>query len=177
MAAWRDYLAENESAWYEEVLELLRIPSISTDPERASDVAATAEWVAARMKKAGIPEVEIVAGPGHPLVTGQWIVPNKPRVLIYGHYDVQPVEPLELWISPPFEPTVRDGKIYARGSGDMKANLSEEQKQFFRQQSLFRDRLGRPEDVAAMASFLLSDDGAFVTGQVMCVDGGATCRP
>ena len=123
MAAWRDYLAENESAWYEEVLELLRIPSISTDPERASDVAATAEWVAARMKKAGIPEVEIVAGPGHPLVTGQWIVPNKPRVLIYGHYDVQPVEPLELWISPPFEPTVRDGKIYARGSGDMKANL------------------------------------------------------
>ena len=88
MAAWRDYLAENESAWYEEVLELLRIPSISTDPERASDVAATAEWVAARMKKAGIPEVEIVAGPGHPLVTGQWIVPNKPRVLIYGHYDV-----------------------------------------------------------------------------------------
>ena len=123
MAAWRDYLAENESAWYEEVLELLRIPSISTDPERASDVAATAEWVAARMKKAGIPEVEIVAGPGHPLVTGQWIVPNKPRVLIYGHYDVQPVEPLELWISPPFEPTVRDSKIYARGSGDMKANL------------------------------------------------------
>ena len=123
MAAWRDYLAENESAWYEEVLELLRIPSISTDPERAGDVAATAEWVAARMKKAGIPEVEIIEGPGHPLVTGQWIVPNKPRVLIYGHYDVQPVEPLELWISPPFEPTVRDGKIYARGSGDMKANL------------------------------------------------------
>jgi acetylornithine deacetylase/succinyl-diaminopimelate desuccinylase-like protein len=123
MSGWNEYLAENEAAWFEEVLELLRIPGISTDPERAADVAATADWIAERMKRAGIPEVEVVKGPGHPLVTGRWIVPNKPRVLIYGHYDVQPVEPLDLWLSPPFEPTVRDGKIYARGSGDMKANL------------------------------------------------------
>ncbi|MCC6703607.1 MAG: dipeptidase [Thermomicrobiales bacterium] len=123
MTGWREYLAEHESAWFEEILELLRIPSISTDPERKADVAATAEWIAERMQRAGVPEVEIVRGPGHPLVTGRWIVPDKPRVLIYGHYDVQPVEPLDLWLSPPFEPTVRDGKIYARGSGDMKANL------------------------------------------------------
>jgi acetylornithine deacetylase/succinyl-diaminopimelate desuccinylase-like protein len=123
MADWRDYLAEHESAWYDEALELLRIPSISTDPERAGDVAATADWIANRMRAAGIPEVEVVKGAGHPLVTGSWLVPNKPRVLIYGHYDVQPVEPLNLWLSPPFEPTVRDGKIYARGASDMKLNL------------------------------------------------------
>ncbi|MCC6703287.1 MAG: M20/M25/M40 family metallo-hydrolase, partial [Thermomicrobiales bacterium] len=117
-------MASREATWFDDFLEFLRLPSISTDPARAGDVAATADWVAARLKAAGVPSVEIVTGFGHPIVHGEWLVdPDKPRVLFYGHYDVQPVEPLELWESPPFEPTVRDGRVYARGAGDMKANL------------------------------------------------------
>jgi acetylornithine deacetylase/succinyl-diaminopimelate desuccinylase-like protein len=124
MAAWEAYLAEREQAYFDELLAFLRIPSISTDPSHNEDTAAAADWVADRMRQAGIPEVEVVRGTGHPIVTGSWLVdPAKPRVLIYGHYDVQPAEPLELWETPPFEPAVRDGRIYARGAGDMKANL------------------------------------------------------
>jgi acetylornithine deacetylase/succinyl-diaminopimelate desuccinylase-like protein len=124
MAAWEAYLAEREQAYFEELLAFLRIPSISTDPAHNEETAAAAEWVADRMRQAGVPEVEVVRGTGHPIVTGSWLVdPAKPRVLIYGHYDVQPAEPLELWETPPFEPAVRDGRIYARGAGDMKANL------------------------------------------------------
>lgn len=125
MGEWEAFFAANEQACFDELLELLRIPSISTDPARKGDVAATAEWIAERMRKAGVPEVEVVTeGDNHPIVTGSWLTdPAKPRVLIYGHYDVQPVEPLDLWLSPPFEPTLRDGRVYARGAGDMKANL------------------------------------------------------
>jgi len=122
--AWEAYLAANEQAYLDELIEFLRIPSISTDPEHKDDVRAAAEWVAARMKKAGIPEVEIVESGGHPNVIGRWNAgADKPTVLIYGHYDVQPAVPLELWETPPFEPTIREGRLYARGSSDMKANL------------------------------------------------------
>lgn len=121
---WQDHLAMNESQHRAELDELLRLPSVSTDPARAADVQATAEWVAARLRRAGVPEVEVVPTAGHPTVLGWWQTsPDKPTVLIYGHYDVQPEEPVALWQTPPFEPTERDGRIYARGSSDMKGNL------------------------------------------------------
>src|SRR5690606_37524247 len=92
--------------------------------ENAGDVRRAAEWVAARMETAGIPEVEVLETGGHPLVYGRWHVDDsKPTALIYAHYDVQPPDPIDLWETPPFEPTVRDGKIFARGSGDDKAGL------------------------------------------------------
>jgi acetylornithine deacetylase/succinyl-diaminopimelate desuccinylase-like protein len=121
---WRSYFAEQEDAHLAELYDFLRIPSVSALPEHAGDVRKAAEWVAARMKKAGIPDVEVLETGGSPLVYGRWLVDDsKPTALIYAHYDVQPADPLELWQTPPFEPTVRDGKIYARGAGDDKAGL------------------------------------------------------
>lgn len=121
---WRAYFAENEAANLEELYDFLRIPSVSALTAHKADVHRAAEWVAARMKTAGIPEVEVLETGGHPLVYGKWHVDDaKPTALIYAHYDVQPPDPLELWETPPFEPAVRDGKIYARGSGDDKAGL------------------------------------------------------
>ena len=123
-STWHDQLAAREDEHRAELDELLRLPSVSTDPDRARDVAATAEWVAARLRRAGVAEVEVVATAGHPAVLGRWHGADAaPTVLIYGHYDVQPEEPVSLWQSPPFEPTERDGRIYARGSSDMKGNL------------------------------------------------------
>ncbi len=123
-APWEAYLVENEDAFFNDLVELLRIPSISTSQEHNADTARAADWVANRLRQAGVPTVDVVTGYGHPIVHGEWIVdPSKPRVLIYGHYDVQPPEPLELWESPAFEPTIRDGKLYARGAGDMKSQL------------------------------------------------------
>ncbi len=121
---WNDDLRANEQAHLDELLTLLRMPSVSTDPAHSQDVRATAEWVADRLRRAGVPDVEIAASAGHPSVIGRWhIADDQPTVLIYGHYDVQPEEPVALWQTPPFEPTIRDGKIYARGSSDMKGNL------------------------------------------------------
>lgn len=121
---WNVLLKEREDAHLEELLALLAIPSVSTDPSHAGDVRTTAGIVKARLLKAGVPVVDIVETPLHPVVIGEWLVdPSKPTVLIYGHYDVQPEEPIDLWETPPFEPTIRDGKIYARGSSDMKGNL------------------------------------------------------
>ncbi len=121
---WNDDLRANEQAHLDELLTLLRMPSVSTDPAHSQDVRATAEWVADRLRRAGVPDVEIAESAGHPSVIGRWhIADDQPTVLIYGHYDVQPEEPVALWQTPPFEPTIRDGKIYARGSSDMKGNL------------------------------------------------------
>lgn len=121
---WRAWFAERETANLAELDEFLRIPSVSASPQHAGDVRRAAEWVAARMKQSGIPEVEILETGGHPLVFGKWQVDDsKPTALIYAHYDVQPPDPLELWETPPFEPTVRDGRIYARGAGDDKTGL------------------------------------------------------
>ena len=103
---------------------LVRIPSVSTDPAHKADVAAAAEWVAARMRAAGIEHVAVMPTAGHPIVYGDWLhAPGKPTVLFYGHFDVQPPDPLDLWTSPPFEPMERDGRIYGRGCSDMKGNL------------------------------------------------------
>lgn len=118
------YLDNTHDAHLEHFKELLRIPSISTSPENKADVAQAADWVANYMREAGIPEVEVIETTGHPVVLGHWhATPGAPTVLFYGHYDVQPVDPLNLWHSDPFEPTLRDDRIYARGAADMKANL------------------------------------------------------
>lgn len=118
------YIDANLPRFKEELLEFLRIPSVSARSEYRGDVRRAAEWLAERMRAAGL-EVSIEETPGHPVVLGEWrgAGEDAPTVLIYGHYDVQPPEPLELWTSPPFEPTIRDGRLYARGSVDDKGQL------------------------------------------------------
>src|SRR5947209_2085484 len=103
------YLEANSGRFQEELLEFLRIPSISALPERAGAVREAAEWVARRLRAAGIKSVEVLPTGGHPLVYGEWLhAPGRPTVLIYGHFDTQPVDPLHLWTDPPFEPVVRE---------------------------------------------------------------------
>ena len=118
------FLAEHDDRIHEELFDFLRIPSVSARSEHRADVARAAQWVAASLRSAGL-AVTIHKTPGHPIVTGEWRqAPAGARtVLIYGHYDVQPPEPLDLWSSPPFEPAVRDGKIFARGAVDDKGQL------------------------------------------------------
>ena len=101
---------------------MLRIPSVSTTAAHADDVATAARWLGEHMQTIGLENVEIIATSGHPIVYADWLHagPERPTVLIYGHYDVQPVDPLDLWETPPFEPTVRDGKLFARGASDDK---------------------------------------------------------
>src|SRR5579863_3607858 len=119
----------NESRFVEELKSLLRIPSISTDPERVDDVRKAAQFVADELTRIGMQHVHLIetttaTHKGHPLVYADWLhVPGKPTVLCYGHYDVQPAEPLELWKSPPFDPEIRNGNIYARGAVDDKGQM------------------------------------------------------
>ena len=118
------YVHENEKRLLDELIALLRIPSISTLPEHKTDVQRAAQFVADSLKKAGLENVEIIKTAGHPLIYADWMhAPGKPTVLLYGHYDVQPPDPLELWETPPFEPTIRDGNLYARGSADDKGQM------------------------------------------------------
>lgn len=120
----KNYIEQNKQRFLDELFELLRFPSISADPKYKEDVARTATFVAEKLRAAGADKVEVCPTAGHPIVYGEKIVdPNKPTVLVYGHYDVQPPDPLELWKTPPFEPTVRDGKIYARGACDDKGQF------------------------------------------------------
>lgn len=104
------------------LIEFLRIPSISTAPEHKPDMERAANWLVARMQEIGFSRAEAIPTAGHPVVYGEWLEagPNAPTLLIYGHYDVQPTDPDDEWISPPFEPMVRDGKLYARGACDNK---------------------------------------------------------
>jgi acetylornithine deacetylase/succinyl-diaminopimelate desuccinylase-like protein len=118
------YVDQHQDRLLDELKQFLRIPSISTLPEHASDVKRAAEFVASSLRAVGMEHVEIIATAGHPLVYGDWLhAPGKPTVLCYGHYDVQPPDPLDEWTSPPFEPTVRNGNIYARGSADDKGQV------------------------------------------------------
>ena len=118
------YIQHDRGRLLEELKELLRIPSISTLPEHRSDVQRAARFVAQSLKNAGMEHVEIVPTAKHPLIYADWLhAPGKPTVLCYGHYDVQPPDPLELWESPPFEPVVRDGNLYARGAADDKGQM------------------------------------------------------
>jgi acetylornithine deacetylase/succinyl-diaminopimelate desuccinylase-like protein len=124
MQSWNDYLAAHKDRFLEELFELLRIPSVSADSNKKEDVKRCAEAVQQYMLQAGCDHAEICPTPGHPIVFGEKIKdPSLPTVLVYGHYDVQPPEPLELWQTGPFEPEVRDGKIYARGACDDKGQM------------------------------------------------------
>lgn len=115
------YAAERREAFEEELDEYLGIPSVSTDRAHAEDVRRCASWVAERLGDAGVADVDVVETDGHPIVVGEHVADaDAPTMLVYGHYDVQPADPLELWESPPFEPTVRDGRVYARGATDNK---------------------------------------------------------
>jgi acetylornithine deacetylase/succinyl-diaminopimelate desuccinylase-like protein len=119
-----DYLKPNSGTYVEELKEFLKIPSISTLAENSEDIRRAAEFVAGKLKDAGLNRVEIFKTEGHPLVYGEWLgAPGKPTVLVYGHYDVQPVDPVELWDNPPFEPVVKNNKIFARGATDDKGQL------------------------------------------------------
>lgn len=121
---WQAYLTEHRHRFVSEFVDLLRIESVSTDPALAGEVRRAAGWTAARLRQAGMEEVRILETGGHPVVYGEWLhAPGKPTVLFYGHFDVQPVDPLDQWHSPPFEPRVDGDRIYARGASDMKGNL------------------------------------------------------
>jgi len=124
MQVWNDYQTENKDRFLNELLDLLRIPSVSARTEHKDDMVTCAEAVKTRLLEAGADKVEIYPTEGHPLVYGEKIIdPTKPTVLVYGHYDVQPADPLELWNSGPFDPLIKDGKIYARGSCDDKGQF------------------------------------------------------
>jgi acetylornithine deacetylase/succinyl-diaminopimelate desuccinylase-like protein len=116
-----NYINQNYDNYVNELKDYLRIPSISTLKANQKDMKKCAEFVAGKLKSAGMTKVKIIKTDGHPLVYGEWLgAPGKPTVLIYGHYDVQPVDPLELWDSPPFEPVIKNDNIFARGANDNK---------------------------------------------------------
>ncbi len=118
------YIEENKDRFLEELLDLLRIPSVSADPKYKGEVARCADKVRDRLVEAGLEQVEVCPTAGQPIVYGEKIIdPAKPTVLVYGHYDVQPPDPLELWTSGPFDPVIKDGQIYARGSADDKGQF------------------------------------------------------
>ncbi|MGH7563939.1 MAG: dipeptidase [Gemmatimonadota bacterium] len=119
-----DHIRRQRDGYVEELGEFLAIPSVSTDPARAGDVRRCAEYCRDRLSEIGFPDAELIDTDGHPVVYAEWLgAPETPTVLFYGHYDVQPVDPIELWTTPPFEATVRDGRIFARGSADDKGQV------------------------------------------------------
>ena len=124
MTVWKDYQDKNKDRFLTELLDLLRIPSVSARSEHKEDMNKCAEAVKASLLKAGVDKAEIYPTEGHPVVYGEKIIDkNKPTVLVYGHYDVQPPDPLELWHSGPFDPVIKDGKIFARGAADDKGQF------------------------------------------------------
>ncbi|PYR70778.1 MAG: peptidase M20 [Acidobacteria bacterium] len=119
-----DFININRDRYVDELKQYLAIPSISALPEHASDIRRAAQWTADALTAAGMQNVRLIETPGNPVVYGDWLnAPGKPTILFYGHYDVQPVDPLNLWTTPPFEADVRDGEIYARGSADDKGQV------------------------------------------------------
>ena len=124
MEIWKEYQQKNKERFLNEMIELLRIPSVSAKSEHKKDMLLCAEAVKNSLLESGADKAEIMPTDGHPVVYGEKIIDkNKPTVLVYGHYDVQPAEPLELWHSGPFEPVIKDGKVYARGSADDKGQF------------------------------------------------------
>jgi acetylornithine deacetylase/succinyl-diaminopimelate desuccinylase-like protein len=118
------YIDQNKDRYIKELTELLAIPSVSTNKENVPDIERCARWVSDHMQNIGVENVQIISTPGHPVVYGDWLhAPGKPTVLLYGHYDVQPAEPLELWTSPPFQATIRGENLYARGAADDKGQV------------------------------------------------------
>ncbi len=124
MQVWKEYQKKNKDRFLEELFELLRIPSVSAKKEHKDDLIKCADALKHRLLEAGADKVDIYPTEGHPIVYGEKMIdPSKPTVLVYGHYDVQPAEPLELWKHGPFDPTIVDGKIFARGSCDDKGQV------------------------------------------------------
>ena len=124
MDAVVDFINVNRDRYLRELGDLLAIPSISALPEHQTDVRRCAEWCGDEMRRVGLQNVKLIETPGNPVVYGDWIgAPEAPTILFYGHYDVQPVDPLDLWESPPFTATIRDGEIFARGSADDKGQV------------------------------------------------------
>lgn len=118
------YIQENKQRFLDELFELLRIPSVSADSKFKADVQKAAEYIRTKFEEAGVDKVEIKPTEGHPIVYAEKMISDElPTVLVYGHYDVQPADPYELWETPPFEPTIRDERIYARGSSDDKGQM------------------------------------------------------
>jgi acetylornithine deacetylase/succinyl-diaminopimelate desuccinylase-like protein len=123
-SAWKEYQEQHKERFLEEMLDLLRIPSVSAKSEHKEDMRRCAEAVKQRLVEAGCDRAEVMETKGHPAVFGEKIIdPAKPTVLVYGHYDVQPPEPLELWTSGPFDPVIKEGKVFARGSADDKGQF------------------------------------------------------
>jgi acetylornithine deacetylase/succinyl-diaminopimelate desuccinylase-like protein len=119
-----DFINTNRDRYVDQLKEYLAIPSISALPQHQADVRRCAEWTAEEMRRIGLENVRLIETPGYPVVYGDWLhASDKPTILFYGHYDVQPVDPVDLWESPPFQATVRDGEIYARGSADDKGQV------------------------------------------------------
>ncbi len=124
MSAIDSYIQEHRPRLLDELKDFIRIPSISTLPEHKPDVERAAHFVAESLRRAGLENIKIIATTGHPLVYADWLhAAGKPTVLCYGHYDVQPADPLELWVTPPFEPAERNGNLYARGAVDDKGQM------------------------------------------------------
>src|SRR5262245_47781847 len=124
MDALTRYLEENRDRFVDDLKAALRIPSVSAQPQHAADVKRCAEHIAGHLRSIGMTRAEVVPTAGHPVVYGEWLgAPGKTTALLYGHYDVQPPEPLDLWTTPPFEPVVRDGRLYARGAVDDKGQV------------------------------------------------------
>lgn len=122
---WAAYLDAEQNRFVQELLEFIRIPSVSALPDHAADVDRAAHWVADRLTRAGIEGAAVLPTEGHPVVCGHWLHAgaDKPTVLIYGHFDVQPAEPYDLWTTPPFDPQIRDGRIWGRGASDDKGGM------------------------------------------------------
>ena len=119
-----DFIQTSRDRYLDELKALLSIPSVSALPEHAADMRRCAETLADHMRGVGLQNVRLADTPGHPIVYGEWLgAPGAPTVLVYGHYDVQPVDPLDQWTTPPFEPTIRDGELFARGAADDKGQL------------------------------------------------------
>src|SRR5262245_28836765 len=119
-----DFINTHRDRYVEELKSYLAIPSISALPQHQQDVKRCAEWTADEMRRIGLQNVRLIETAGFPVVYGDWLgAEGAPTILFYGHYDVQPVDPLDLWESPPFEATVRDGEIYARGAADDKGQV------------------------------------------------------
>lgn len=123
--SWQTYLDREQERFVAELIDFVRIPSVSAKPENIADVRRAADWVAARLSAAGAENARVLPTAGHPVVYADWLHAgaDKPTILIYGHFDVQPAEPFDLWTSPPFEPEIREGKLWGRGASDDKGGM------------------------------------------------------
>jgi acetylornithine deacetylase/succinyl-diaminopimelate desuccinylase-like protein len=120
-----EYARKNQDKYLNDLIEIVAIPSISTTPENKPDMDRAAEWMSSRLRKLGMNKVQIMPTGGHPVVYGEWLEAgtNKPTVMVYGHYDVQPVDPVELWDTPPFEGKIKGDNLFGRGTSDMKGQV------------------------------------------------------